>query len=530
MLAARSLGRLALGALFATSAAASAACSSQVDDADSGDSDLTSVTARSRSLEFVGKVYVDPSADDATIMSTVRAQAQTAFGPLRTTDIAVNSRELKDIDASTFKKRAVKVIDTSNANDSGADMLEVTYTYRDDAVVAKRYATRTTVDEVVMNPSYRSQTQRVLTECTQNDSEAQEFVSSIWYVFEPTVPSCVAAIEKEQQAVDAARAKLRDPTQVTKAETDRLYLPITVKLGADKTNQGLSYPEYHRLYAGGVQPGKMVISLVYGLIDHDHSAGVAADFNWGELMTNVSEVVDAQAGWAFGTSPDGVDLSTFTLASGKTIANASPKDLAHVHDGSDSLGLTDADRADLDKQFAERIYTKWIAIDRPVRVKIGDGAEQDFTIEMLVYFGAESDGAPHHYAIKNSDVFLYNGHSYIGYGPLDPSNFTADDFPQSYQILWIDGCVSYNYYEKDYFPLKQGGTKNLELVTNGIEAPSWRSGHAMGQFVITLLNGQAASYRDLLVSAQDTDPLRVVDGEVDNEYTPQRFPITVRSR
>ncbi|HEY8079057.1 MAG TPA: hypothetical protein VIF62_33220, partial [Labilithrix sp.] len=235
-------------------------------------------------------------------------------------------------------------------------------------------------------------------------------------------------------------------------------------------------------------------------------------------------------GWVFGKSSDGVDLSSFTLASGKKIDSPSPKDLTHVHDGSDSLGLSDADRADLDKQLGDRVYRKWFAIDRPVKVSIGGGEAKDFTIEMIVYFGAQSDGAPHHYAIKNSDVFLYNGHSYIGYGPLDPSNFTAQDFPSSYQIMWIDGCVSYNYYEKDYFPLKQGGTKNLELVTNGIEAPSWRSGHAMGQFVVSLLDGKNASYRDLLVAAKDTDPLRVVDGEVDNEFTPERFPITISSR
>ena len=127
-------------------------------------------------------------------------------------------------------------------------------------------------------------------------------------------------------------------------------------------------------------------------------------------------------------------------------------------------------------------------------------------------------------------MFLYNGHSYIGYGPLDPSNFRKGDFPDSYQIFWVDGCVSYNYYEKDYYPLKDGGTKNLDLVTNGIEAPSWRSGHAMGQFVVTLLNGQNASYRDLLKSAEDTDPLRVVDGEVDNDFTPAKFPISISNR
>src|SRR5207302_7386852 len=142
-------------------------------------------------------------------------------------------------------------------------------------------------------------------------------------------------------------------------------------------------------------------------------------------------------------------------------------------------------------------------------VKIRNESPHDAAIQMLVHFGSESDQAPHKYAIMNSDVFLYNRHSYIGFGPLDPSRFTAADFPTSYQIFWIDGCVSYNYYEKDYYPLKQGGTKNLELVTTGIEAPSWRSGHAMGQFVVTLLNGKSASYKDLPVAAQHTDPPRV---------------------
>jgi hypothetical protein len=511
--------------------ASTAACAATSDEVSQGDeSDLTSVTARSRDLQFVGKVYVDPDSSDSSIAYAVKAQSQTAFGPLRTSDISVNSRELKDVDASTFKKRSVKVVDPNVANDPGKDMLEVTYTYKDNAVVAARYSRRTTLPLAVMSPSYRSQTQRILTECTRNDSEAQEFSSSIWYVFEPSVSSCKDAIRKEQAQIDADRAKLSDRNLVTKSEAERLYLPIDVKLGADRTNKGVSYPEYQRLYQGGVQKDKLVVSLVYGLIDHDHSAGYAADFNWGELMTTLSEIVSAEDGWRAAPGPDNVDLSSFTLASGKKVDNAGIKDLVNVHDGSDSLGLTYAERKDLDKQIADRTYRKWFAVERPIKVQIGDEAPRDFTDQILVYFGAESDSTPHKYAVKNSDVFLYNGHSYIGYGPLDPSNFRAEDFPKSYQILWIDGCVSYNYYEKDYYPLKEGGTKNLELVTNGIEAPSWQSGHAMAQFVATLLNGKNASYRDLLVAAEATDPLRVVDGEVDNEFTPARFPITISPR
>jgi hypothetical protein len=525
--------RLGVGALVLGGLACSAGCSATSEDAtDSGDSDLTSLTARSRELEFNGKVFVEKGASDSAILSAVRAQTQTAFGALRTSNIAVNSRELKEVDPATFAKRTVTVIDTSKPDDPGREMTEVTYLYKDDAVVALEYARRTSVPLAVMNPGYRAQTDRVLQECTANDSEAEEFRDSLWYVFEPRIASCQAAIKKEQQTIDADRAKLSDADkEVTESEVDRLYVPITAKLGADKTNEGLSYPEYQRLYSGGVKPDKLVISLLYGLIDHDHSAGIANDFNWGELMTNIAEVVDASDGWrVVPGGPDELDLSSFTLASGKKIQDPSIRDLVHVHDGSDGLGLSYADRKDLDKQLAERVYRKWLTIERPVRVSVGGEPARDFGIQLLVYFGAESDGAPHHYALKNSDVFLYNGHSYIGYGPLDPSNFRPGDFPSTYQIFWVDGCVSYNYYEKDYYPLKEGGTKNLDLVTNGIEAPSWRSGHAMGQFVVTLLNGQNASYKDLLQAATDTDPLRVVDGEVDNQFSPERFPITISNR
>src|SRR4029078_6802195 len=131
----------------------------------------------------------------------------------------------------------------------------------------------------------------------------------------------------------------------------------------------------------------------------------------------------------------------------------------------------------------KKVIRHWISLEAKEKVKIGAKAAKDFTVKIQTYFGAEGDSTPHKRGIKTSDVFIYNGHSYIGYGPLDPSRFSASDFPSSYQILFIDGCVSYNYYEKDYFPLKDGGTKNLELITNGLEAPAYHSGYALGRFI-----------------------------------------------
>ncbi|CAN5918924.1 hypothetical protein BH11MYX4_BH11MYX4_43490 [soil metagenome] len=526
----------ALVGLLATTAACTAE-SGGPDGTQGEEDDLTSVFARSRTLQFVGTVYVEAGASESAILSAVRSQSQTAFGPMRTSEIAVNSRELKEVDPSTFAKRPVKVVDPNVANDPGRDMLEIKYTYRDNAVVGLQYARRTTAPLALLSPNYRSQLERVLKECTPNDEHSREFSSSLWYVFEPSVSACKPAMQAEQKKIDADRSLLKDKkTQVAKSEAERLYLPITAKLGADKTNRGASFPEYARLYAGGVQPGKLVVSLVFGNIDHVASGGPSGDFNWGELMTTLEEV-QASGGELKQVPVAGqpaVDLAHFTLKSGKKVDNASFKDLVSLHSGNSGLQIPFADKDDLEKQFSERIFKKWIGVERKVSVKSGAEPARDVAVQFLVYFGVESEGTPHHFAIKNSDVFLYNGHSQIGFGPLDPKNFSAADFPSSYQILWIDGCVSYNYYEKDYIPLKTGGTKNLDLITNAVESPSFRSGHAMGQWLTTLLNGKSASYKDLLVAAGDTDgptdSMRVVDGEVDNDFTPAKFPMTITPR
>src|SRR5262249_54877624 len=128
---------------------------------------------------------------------------------------------------------------------------------------------RSGIGLAVMTPGYKSQTSRILKECTANDSEAHEFQDSLWYVFDPSRASCQAAIATEQKAIDDAAAGLSDAqTQIPKQELDRWYVPTTVSLGADKTNKGQSWPEYDRLYRGGVQPNKLVIGMVNGFNDH----------------------------------------------------------------------------------------------------------------------------------------------------------------------------------------------------------------------------------------------------------------------
>ncbi|MFO0555220.1 MAG: hypothetical protein U0271_42975 [Polyangiaceae bacterium] len=491
--------------------------------------DLTSVRGQSRELRFEGRVYVTPGSSDSQILDVVHRQTKTAFGPLRTIGIGVNNRELKGVDPATFIKREVTVIDTDKAGDTGKKMLEVRYTYVDDAVVPTELESRSSVPLALLRPDYTAEKDRILKECTANDQEARDFADALWYVFEPSRSACQKAIQAEQKKVDAARAKLKDSaTQVAKLESNRLYLPITAALGADKTNEGKSYPEYDRLYKGGVQPGKLVISLINGLIDHGEGGSLAEDPGYGEWLDTLDQVMSEYPAFTLVGAESGEDLTHFTLASGKAVTLSFPEAIS-LHAGTRPAGLTYAEGTELEGLFAERVADQWVTFALPRKVKIGKtGKTKAFTVELTTFFGHAETTTPFKHAIKNSDVFLYNGHSLIGFGPLDPRNFTASDFPTSYQILFIDSCVSYNYYEADYIPLKSGGTKNLDLITNAVESPSYQSGYALGQFVNTLINGKQASYLDLLQAAEATgDGMRVVDGELDNTYDPAKKPIKV---
>ncbi len=509
-----------------------AGCSAGGDDATQGDEDdLTSLTARQRILSFQGVVYVKPNASDEDMLAAARKQTQTAFGALLASKVAVRSREVQNVDAGSIKRREVTVFDTNAPEDRGTPMIEVKYSYKDEAVIPVELARHTTLSLALLAQGADVQVDKVLPDCTKNDKEAREDAHGglLWYDFDPTRATCRKAMDREQRTIDADTGKLADKRKmVSKSRVERLFLPTAMKLERAATADKATYPEYDKLFAGGSDPNALTVALVVGRLAHERVEATKDD-GYYEWMDTLGVIFKAHPEFQL-TKTEPAETLTSVMVANRKVDGLSFKNFIEwtVYDTGYPAGVTSAaDKKELKTKVAAKLDNHWVTFEKKVNVAIGNAAPRPFTIRIETLFGADEDPEPHRRAVKRGDVVLYNGHSYIGYGPLDPDNFKASSFSSNYQLLFFDSCVSYNYYEKDFFMLKPGGSKSLDMITNGLEAPEYQSGEAQGNFISKLLDGSMPSYQALLKEAAATDSLRVVDGEIDNTYHPSRVSIRV---
>lgn len=512
---------LGMGALVAL-----AACSAgEEPDVSGGEEDLTSLTARQRVLTFDGVVYVEPGASDEAILEVAHAQTQSAFGALLAQQIAVQSRELSNVDRRSFRRRNVVVVDAAGGQ---REMMEVRYAYRDNAVVPVAMARKTSLSLALLGQGHAPKTDEIVERCTKNDKEAREDAASglLWYDFDPSRAACRRAMEAEQRAIDEASASLAEPRKmIPRIRAERVYLPVTMQLARAETATRATYPEYDRLFAGGASPGVLTIVMLNGRLAHDR-VEAKKDGGYYEWMDALGVIFAESPDFALTKIEPDAPITSPTAA-GKKWEGLGFSDFIQwtVYGNGWPQGLPASARDELATNVANMLDNHWVTFEKKVKVSIGGGAPKDLTLRIETLFGADEDPAPHRRALQRGDVVLYNGHSYIGYGPLDPDKFRDTPFPSTYQMFFFDSCVSYNYYEKDFFTLKEGGSKNLDLITNGLEAPEYLSGEAEGKFVAKLIGGSMPSYQTLLEAAKATDSLRVVDGEIDNRFDPRRTSV-----
>ncbi len=498
---------------------------------------LTGITGVERGIHFEGVVHVDPSASDAQIAVAVAREVKTAIGALRTPKVALDDRAARtNVDPSKWKKRILRVVDPKTGA-AVSSVLEVTFRYDDRAVVTHGLDGKSAVDFVVLADDYATHADGLKASCSD---DATTDADSLWYHYTPQLAACRTSIQAELTAITAEKTALAKQTDaIGPKEAARFFLPITAKLDAPKLPAAAAKlsPEYDRLFGVGSDKSQVVVYAFFGVdSDEQNPDDVLAQ----EAARFLRELLRAQPNFR----PVRTDPFTWLLdfnVGGKKVEDVTyDRMLGWIVDQTNfPAEATDAAlKLDLRKQAIGKLAERWIYWDLPITV---NGAQK--TVEVRTFYGYE-DAAPdarqhaqwrYLEALWYGDVFLYNGHSHFGHGPLEPTLYGPQNFNDRYQIMLVNSCISYNYYHQDFFEKKPGGTANLDMVVNGLPSYVWGGGLVTARFLSGLISGTQPTYADLLGSMRlDTpwgekgyDPMRVADGELDNAFSQAKTPLTL---
>ncbi|MEZ4405469.1 MAG: hypothetical protein R3A52_03095 [Polyangiales bacterium] len=521
------------GALCASAAGCATDADLTAGDGEVDPDEIIGANAVGRWATVQSFVYVRTGASDAEVQRAVVRQLRPLFGALKANDIGLGNRldtsdATRFVDASTFERSTVDVIDPAHPGERVGTMDRVRFTYRDRATVNKRLQYRRAFETTALFGDYERNGDAVVQRC---QSEHQDWgTSGLWYNFEPHLSSCQSLIRDEVTRVEADRRALTNADQqVTQSETARMFLPITVRLSSIARTE-TRYPDYHRL----VDDGRLVIASYFGVDNLDDPR----DYGARNYFTFLRTVMAARPELRISSVSPSADLTTVEWR-GATITDVTPDRVAGwVVDGSNfpsSVSYSDRDA------FRRQVLAQWR--DKTVTLSASgtlttNGAARPIELELRAFYGNEEGfgtGATERYrrAFHEVDVFQYTGHSHLGSGPLDARNYSPADFPDRYQVLMVNSCVSFNYYNT-FFTMHPGGTLNLDTVTNGLPVYLEGSGLSSARFVNAFIDGRFRSYNDILASMRvdlpwerGHDANRVADGETDNTFTPSRYRMSL---
>ncbi|WP_437967664.1 hypothetical protein WMF04_50395 [Sorangium sp. So ce260] len=212
-----------------------------------GNEDVKRTPAR---LEFDGYIYVPTETSDFKILERVRAQTRSVFTGLRRSRVMVSRREVQGATTDNFVKEAVTVVDTASGQRNVA--LRVRYRFVARPEVANGIDDRKEIALGLLHREDDAVAERVLQECTAKPEQRKGGSSAVGLDFDPSLPSCKAAMDAEQAAIDAARAKVPElageapakDTVVTVDEVRRLYIPTRVTVELRDRKPGEIAPRY----------------------------------------------------------------------------------------------------------------------------------------------------------------------------------------------------------------------------------------------------------------------------------------------
>lgn len=300
--------------------------------------------------------------------------------------------------------------------------------------------------------------------CTDHHYQSE---GDFWYFWNPANPGCPL-----------------------KQGSDYLKIKGSIKRVA---NTRVSYPEYDRLVD---ENGQIVISLLMGMDDPYKNArdpNRSNDVNATNFRDIKNSLLRKQYKSRLWSESDIREVVKVRVSS---------SDLPYVEE-----------------------FTKDIQRDgRKIRVVV------------RVFFGAsgiDEESTAFHYfykdALENASIMMYDGHSGLG-GHLDipaierANRFTIQPNKNRYQIYFFNSCSSYTYYNTMYFGRKKSpadpkGTKNLDILTNGL-ATYFSVMHDTNLAVVDAVeawaSGKAAVSYQTLARQIDSDNLFGVNGDQDN--------------
>jgi hypothetical protein len=505
--------------------------------------DLTSVSGNARRIEWDSFVYVPLGADDATIATAIRRQVKSSLGALRERTIGIADRDARsNLDPKSWVREPLDVV---AADGSPVRSIErVRYHYVDTALVGKSADPGASLTFTLLFGDYTQAVAAAALQpaCVDEPTDAD----SLWYHYAPRRAACASLIAAEAKAIAAEQARVGDqPGRVVRSDAERRFVPVRATL-TPIAAAPVVYPEYDRLWGFGSDRQKVVIYTFVG-VDHDlrDSHDISA-IEYQRLLRTVRarfpqlRVVETQPFaylldfWIDGNKLEGV---TFDDVHRWMIDDAGYPP---------AVGSDPRTREALRQQVIDRFAERTIVWQLPVTVSRGAEA-REMTIELRTFWGLEDGSAEikqraiwrYLEAFWHADVFSYTGHSHFGHGPLEPTHYWRGNFPERYQVMLVNSCLSYNYYDLDFVEMHPNGSRDLDIVMNGLPAYWSGMGEATGRYLTGLLDGENRSWAQILDGMRVADPwgrpgyepMRAVNGELDNAFNPAAGgPIVVRAR
>jgi hypothetical protein len=488
----------------------------------SEDTDLTSVAGDEYVIDYDAFVDVPVGASDDVVKSTIHRQLKSALGALREQGIGVADRDaIRNLENPTLVRQRVTV--------AGRGELErVRYHYHDQALVEKGHGTGSMIDLTLLYGDYVARASQLIPICSDDQTTDGD---SLWYHYQPNISACKAAITAERRAIDHDRQGLTADF-IPASDADRKFLTTRATL-VPVAAPPEKFPEHDLLwgFAGDPNRTKLVVYSFFGVDSDESNPGDNGLVEYMRFERELRKRIPKLA--VVETSPNAW-LLDFYLDGAKVPGVTWDTVEKWVIDGTGFPTTEPAKRKELLRQVVQLFSERWIVWSAPVQIT-RDGVVRNMTLEVRTWHGWE-DGSEdirmharwrYLEAFWHADVFAYTGHSHFGHGPLEPWEYSGANFPDRYQVMLFNSCLSFNYYDEDFLRMHPGGSQKLDVVVNGLPAYWSGMGQATAAYVAGVTGG-TVSWKQLLASMRVNlpwvtayDPMRAVNGELDNQYSPQ---------